>query len=479
MEPSRQLPATIFPTAPWIEETRMPNAQFEPPGPSLAQIVEILRAYWKVTALIACAALLLAAGVAKFIPKSYKATATLMVSYDVNDPLAAKEIPTALLGSYMATQTDLMQSSQVLDVVIDHLKLTEDPEFVRGNRGGEATIHDWVAGQLRRNIDVEQGHAGSQLIYIDAWARQPDLAANIANAIADVYAEQHFEQMTGPASERARRYADELADLKARITAAQDKLTRLRQRTGLIDLEAKNDVDATVVANLEHKLLDAQDADRLAQSRARTDPAATNQSLASDAVRSLRSEAAALNSRMASLRSNYGPNHPKVVELQSQIDSNERSLNAALENLSRVAAADVQATSQQVGEVEKTLQNKKRTLLESSKIRDEATKYQLELETAQSVYKRALDGYNQVMFASSGQYSNVSVVSHARVPAEAEKRKTVVILLMGAFGGLALGLGATFLYEFFHRRIRCRDDIERDFGIPVLVEFPASARMAA
>ena len=28
-------------------------------------------------------------------------------------------------------------------------------------------------------------------------------------------------------------------------------------------------------------------------------------------------------------------------------------------------------------------------------------------------------------------------------------------------------------YELLNRRIRCRDDVERDLGIPVLVEFAA------
>jgi uncharacterized protein involved in exopolysaccharide biosynthesis len=104
-------------------------------------------------------------------------------------------------------------------------------------------------------------------------------------------------------------------------------------------------------------------------------------------------------------------------------------------------------------------------------MRDEASKYQLELESAASVYKRALEGYDQIMFASNGQDSNVSLVSEARPPAESEKRKTLLIFLIGAAGGLALAIGGPLVFEFFHRRIRCRDDVERELGVPVLVEF--------
>jgi capsular polysaccharide biosynthesis protein len=34
-----------------------------------------------------------------------------------------------------------------------------------------------------------------------------------------------------------------------------------------------------------------------------------------------------------------------------------------------------------------------------------------------------------------------------------------------------LGLGIPLGYELFNRRVRCRDDLERHHGIPVLVEF--------
>ena len=34
-----------------------------------------------------------------------------------------------------------------------------------------------------------------------------------------------------------------------------------------------------------------------------------------------------------------------------------------------------------------------------------------------------------------------------------------------------LGLGIPLGYELLNRRVRCRDDLERHHGIPVLVEF--------
>jgi len=447
------------------------TAAAEPQGLSFAQMAAIVLAYWKITAVIFVVMLVLAGIGAKLAPKSFKATATLIVNYDFNDPLAAKDAPQGMLGNYMATQTDLVQAPEVLDEVIDRLHLTDDADFASGNRGGPATVHDWVASELRKNLDIEQSHSGSQLINISAYARNPVTAANIANAIGEVYVAQHFQQVTGPASERAKRYTEELADLKRKTDAAQDALTQLRGRSGQVDLDGKGESEN--LANLERLLLEAQDALRAAQARVGADPAGNPQALASEPVRVLRAEGFALRSKMATLRTNYGPEHPQVIELQSQIDANARALADAMGSYSNVSSTQVSAARKNVADLQAEVDAQRRKMLLNHQVRDQASKYQLELESAQAVYKRALEGYDQIMFASSSRNSNVAMVSKARPPAQPEKRRSLVILLLGALFGLGLGLGGPFAFELLNRRIRCRDDVERNLGIPVLIEFLA------
>jgi uncharacterized protein involved in exopolysaccharide biosynthesis len=99
-------------------------------------------------------------------------------------------------------------------------------------------------------------------------------------------------------------------------------------------------------------------------------------------------------------------------------------------------------------------------------------KFELELESAQSVYKRALDGYDQIMFASGGHVANISVVSRAVPPQKATKPNKFKLLILGVMAGIAVGILAPLIYELLiNRRIRCRDDFERDFDLPVLMEF--------
>ncbi len=65
-------------------------------------------------------------------------------------------------------------------------------------------------------------------------------------------------------------------------------------------------------------------------------------------------------------------------------------------------------------------------------------------------------------------------MNRATPPAASVEPKKLKLMAMGSFAALIMALAGPLLYElFFNRRIRCRDDVEREFGIPVLVEFPA------
>jgi len=65
-------------------------------------------------------------------------------------------------------------------------------------------------------------------------------------------------------------------------------------------------------------------------------------------------------------------------------------------------------------------------------------------------------------------------VSRAAPPQKPSKPNIFKILLLGVGAGLLFGFLGPLVYELLiNRRIRCRDDFERDFAVPVLVEFNA------
>ena len=130
----------------------------------------------------------------------------------------------------------------------------------------------------------------------------------------------------------------------------------------------------------------------------------------------------------------------RLSRLQSQIDATQSNLDRELSNVSNNSNAELVAARQLEAKLRVAVEEQRAKVLGVNKLEDEGMKYELELESAQSVYKRALDGYDQIMFASGAHVANISVVSSAIPPQKAAKPNKVKLLLAGIFLGIVAGL---------------------------------------
>lgn len=448
------------------------------PGFSMAQTFAVLRAHRRWILAIVLGVLALTAAAMTLWPRTYVATVTLMVNYEVNDPLNGKELPVGQVGSYISTQVELMQTPEVLLTVVDRLQLTQDRDYSSGYSDERGTLREWVAAKVARNLAVFQSQRGSQLIYITYSANHPRQAADVANTLADVYKEQDEMRSTGPPGERARRYALQLNGLKGKVDEAQREVTAFHQRHALIDDGDKSQVDLALLATLESRLADAQNTRRYAEARAGGNPSVSDQVLASPPTQLLKTQLAAQELRLQQFERVYMPQHPDILDTQLQLVSTRRSLAAALQTHADNARAGLNIAQRLERSLQRAVDLQRGKVLSKGQLQDDAAKYLLALASAQAVYKRALEGYDQIMFAAAGPYTNVSLVSRATPPVKASKPGILTGILAGALLAILLGFGLPLAHELFNRRIRCRDDIEREHGIPVLAEFHRVSRRA-
>ena len=459
-------PVFTVPLSPLPLEEDSPHS-----GMSLAQVICILRAYW-VHSLITFVVLasLLAVAI-KLLPKVYVATATLIVNYGNKDPLAGRDFSTADQSTYVPTQIELIMSRVVLRPVVSRLQLTSDKEFTGGFVGPPEAVNEVVIKNLHDSLQVLPA-PGGQLLYVAASSKLPGHAAEIANAVADEYLKQERRRTNEPAGERAERYSKQLAELREKAIAAQDRLTEFRQRHGLTEVDAdRADLEGAALADLQQKLEDAQNQRRELESRQVAAGANSDAVLDSTSVQSLRGKLASEQAQMAELRATLGARHPKVIELNSEMAATRRALAEEVRSISANHTVQLAHARELEAKYQNAVTTERARLLERRGVQDQGAKLVLELQSAQATYKKALDGYDQVEFASSGNYRDVSLVSRADPPVKSEKPNKVKWFLVACVASLGLGLGWPFAYELvLNRRLRCRDDLERHFGIPVLAQ---------
>ena len=135
-------------------------------------------------------------------------------------------------------------------------------------------------------------------------------------------------------------------------------------------------------------------------------------------------------------------------------------------------SSQLAATRRLVEQYTAAVQAPRNLVLKRRRVQDKGTKLILELQSAEATYKRALDRYPQIEFASSGGFSDVSLVSFASPPVQATRPHKMKYFLASCVLSFVLACGLPFAYELLvNRRLRCRDDLERYFGIPVLAQF--------
>ena len=128
------------------------------------------------------------------IPVGYLATAQVIVErpaantwQDAGDKVtdSTQQISSGFDDEYYSTQIAIITGTAVLKQVVDELRLTAYFE----KKSEDAAVH-----KLREMIKVDRIEQ-SRILNIQATAQEPELAANIANAVSRAYIRKNFEDM--------------------------------------------------------------------------------------------------------------------------------------------------------------------------------------------------------------------------------------------------------------------------------------------
>lgn len=449
-------------------------------GISLSQLFAILKAYLKPIAGVALVAMLVSGVLSKFVlQKTYDATATVLVDYEVNSPDVNREFPSLLANSYMTTQTAFIGGPAVLGPVVDQLGWAARPEKAKGYNGAAAGLREYLIWKrLSKNLRIGNPR-DSRLISISYSADSADEAAAVANAVANTYVNEHAERMRAPAKARANEYLKSVDELKKRLDLAQVAVSEFRRKTGLIDLTGTSNVEEERLRELNSALLQAEADRRNASirqrqvSRLRRNSGEADVELtASPGVVKIKDDLLTAQARFAELRKRLGPKHPDYLVAEAAVNELQAKLSREISGFSGGVVSNAGAAASESGSMVTSLReriNEERAkLLEVREQQDEGARLLSELEAAQKLYTLALDSYGQIVRNADSQYSNVSLVSPATAPAKHTKPLTSVNLLLGLIGGLLCATLAALFWEFTHRRVRCVDDLRQELGAPPL-----------
>lgn len=418
------------------------------------------------------------ATVSLLLPSEYTASTTLIIDSKSKDPFTGQLLPSQMFPGYMATQVDVIQSSQVAGKVVRELKLADSPgtreQFIEATEG-KGDIDQWLADLLLKKLSVEPSRESS-IISIGFTGTDPRFAAIIANAFARSYIETSLDLRLAPAKQTADWFDQQITRLRENLDNAQQKLTTYQREKGIVESEERLDVETRRMADLAGQMVAAQSAAFDASSRTR-DSASLPEVTNNPVVQGLKAQVAQGEGKLAEMANRLGANHPDFLRLQAEVATYKAKLATELNTATRGVGATAGAARQRYNELSGAFERQKAKVLGLKQQREEATLLARDLENAQRIYDSALQRYGQSRMEAQSTQTDIAVLNPAVPPIEPSKPRVFLNILLSLFLGTLLGVGIGFLVELLDRRVRSGQDIAAGLEIPVLAEVTKNSRV--
>jgi succinoglycan biosynthesis transport protein ExoP len=438
------------------------------------QFLLILNARKKIILSILLATILLALGWSLVQPKTYKATASILLNYKGVDPLTGLTMPGQLMPGYMATQIDIISSKNVALRVVDALRLASSPavvqQFNEANEG-RGNLRDWLADLLLKKLDIVPSRESS-VVEISFKGADPQFAAAVANAFAEEYEKTTVQLKTAPMKKASSYFNEQTKQLRDHVETAQARLSKYQQEKGIVSLDNNRvDVELSRLNDLSSQLVAAQTAAMEAGSRSRmaSGSGASSPDVANNAlIQNLRVGLASAEAKLADTSSRYGRNHPQYQAAKAEVDKMRADLNSSMGTISRSVGNNAEVMRQRESELRAAVAAQKVKVLELNRARDELGVLLKDLDSAQRAFDAASQRFSQTRIEAQSEQSDIAVLNPAVAPMQPSGPRVLLNTLISILLGTVLGVGVAMLLELLNRPIRSASDMKDMLGIPVL-----------
>jgi capsular exopolysaccharide synthesis family protein len=430
-------------------------------------------------------------------PRKYEATARVVINPDNSNPLgiAMGDMNPFTDASLMQeTQVRVMQSDAVAWDVIQQLKLDQNQEFAPTKKGERREPIEAITPlhryRLLANFHGRLNVASvpkTALVELRFRSKDPKLAADIVNAVANVYMERNFRTRYNATMQASDWLAKQLDDLKAKAESSQQQFAEFQKKSGIIGMDDSSGPNGSsgggahsiIISQLEEQnrqLVSAQSERIVREARYREalsgDPKVIADTAPTATLQALQAEDADLKNQYAQLSAQYGNAYPRVVQLRTQLAQVDSALQAEAKNVRRRLESEYQASSKAEkmasDEVEKSKQD-------AYKMNEAGIQYIIlkrDLEASRDLYEDLLKKLKEAGIVAGLKSTNVNVVDPAAIPVVPSEPRGLLSLMVAFLLGSTGGVGLALLLENLDTTISSPEQAETLANLPVLGVVP-------
>lgn len=368
----------------------------------------------------------------------------------------------------VTSQVQLLQSRDLAREIIRKNKLAESPEFdpvLQGFSPLKSVLALFGIGRDPLSMSPEERVLDayyerftayavdkSRVIVVEFQSRDPELAARVANSIAEGYLVLQQNARQEQAKSAGQWLSGEIDNLRKKVAEAESRVEDFRSKSSLFVGTNNTTLSNQQMGEINTQLNNARALKSDAESKARLikdmlqsgKPIEASEVLNSELIRRLSEQRVTLRAQLAEQSSTLLDQHPRIKELKAQLADLDRQLreeagkvSRSLENDSRIANGRVEGLNASLDQLKKQATSNNGQDVQLRALEREAKAQRDLLESYLAKYREATTRENIEAAPADGRI--ISRASVSNIPAYPKK---LPIVLIATLATLLLTSGA-------------------------------------
>jgi capsular exopolysaccharide synthesis family protein len=412
---------------------------------------------------------------------------------------------------YFNTQYELIRSGAVAYKVVKNLGLQSNPDFNPAARKDDRGALSWFFGmvknvfrttksvpegrvpedpllvlakQVQGNLRVEPVK-NSRMVNISYEYHDPNMAATVANGVANAYVEQVLDIKMGTAKHAVEWMSKKIDEQKKLLEQSQRTLQEYMKDKDIVELENKESITPQKLQSLSSQLV-------MAESKRKETEALYNQvkdlsnnlagaltvpAIAGDTVmQSLRSEEIKREKEVMEMSKKFGEKHPQMIRLREDLRAIREKMSSESKRIITSMKNDYDLARAKEAGLRNSLSQGKGEAMSLSEKSIQFGVLKREVESNQQIYDALLKRIKETSLIEEVKSFNIYIVDRAEVPKGPVRPRRLLNVLFSMIVGLLGGVGIAFFLEYVDNTFKKPEDVEERLSLPLLGVIPSFAK---
>ena len=401
------------------------------------------------------------------------------------------------------SEVEILRSENILLSTVRDLKLANDPAFIQTGGSSIMGLVSAIFGineDARELSDAERERVAVGIINANLAVRRvgltyvleiayrspsPQLAATIANGIADAYVNDQLNTKYQAAKRASLWLQERIAELRDQSNAAARAVQDYKQKNNIVETggqglltnlqvqETNTQMIAASATTAEAKARLERIQEVLKSSAPGEAVGTVSDTLKDEVITKLRQRYLDDAQRVAEWSARLGPDHLAVINQRNEMAELQHSIVDELRRIAQTYQSDYEIAKAREDSIHQSLNRQISESSANSNAQVDLSELQAASQTYHTIFENFLQKYTEAVQQQSFPISDARVITPARPPNGKSYPKTTLVALLGLLIGLSAGLVHAVVLRNFDRAVRRPRDVEEKLGLECLGMVPA------